>query len=319
MSGDQTTLDLQGAMTAGLAITGDYPGQVPVGSPGDDAGQQSADRVPVADRGADVGVSEEPVAGPEGADAGIPDPDFGDGVEGHEGRSFRFKSHDEAERGYRELQRKMTEIAEERKEFQKKLAEIEAKEAESRSIQDLGEKIGGIYDRMYEEVGKMDVEDPEYSKKVARLQAEAQTQIVLAQRETARPAAQVAPSADVPQLPATDVAEDYRLLFNREVAPRLAAAKVEATDPVYLYYADRVGSVDEQGNAVPLGKQVERAVSLTKTYYNKKAAQQRSRDNAPLQRHGGFSPTHPAQRAQNQAPATFGDIMDAALESRRIV
>jgi hypothetical protein len=335
MSGDQTTLDLQKAMQAGLVIGDDHPGSPSGGGPGDDAGRFADDETdPAREPEKDGADNPEPVDEPGEFDAddedggGIPDPDFERSDPA--GKDYRFKSQEEAERGYRELQKKLTEISEERKKFREKLAEIEAREAESKKVKDLGEKIQGIYDAMYDEVGKLDPDDPEYSKQVARLQADAQTRIFVAQRETERATEDAGAGSGSPddsgegetddgpsQVPATNEAETYLTLFKKEVAPRLAAAKIDSSDPVYLYYADRVGTVDDNGNPVPLARQVEQAIRLTRNYYNKRAAKRRSEQNAPLPR-GGQGPSHPAQNSAGQKPVAFADIVNSALETRRI-
>lgn len=280
-----------------------------------------------------------------GSSSAAPNP-TGDPAADHEPPAFRFTSHEEAERGYKELQRQMTAMAEEKKSLMSQLsekAEADARAAaEEAGNQEFLEFATQRRAQVLKEIEAMDPDKPEYSDEVAAAYARADLDIfrksqAFSETFSAAPPAPQNPAADndtnsqhqaAPSDLPTDATQirDYVNTFisSEEIG-------LEKDDPLFWTYASQAPEKDESGQPLPLESQIQWAVEQTRLYSSRvlqrnqaavadsaqRRAEAHSRQEMPLGRAGATAPGVRTQPAAD-APVSLSDAVEAAKELRRL-
>lgn len=185
----------------------------------------------------------------------------------------RFKSHEEAERGYRELQGKTTRAEQRAAEAERELAAIwgaeerrKQREAADLSFTDFAAERR---EAAMAEIDELDLDAPDYKKKVAQAWARAdrdifnfrQEQPAGGAAETPAPTGTETPAAGTPPGAAAGV-EEVRAYAKETIVK----AGFDAEDPLFWIFASRAPAVKETGESIPLDEQIQWAIDQTKTY-----------------------------------------------------
>lgn len=264
--------------------------------------------------------------------------------------SYRFKTHSEAEKGYKNLQSEHTRIAQENAELKRSLEarEREKTEAAAREQAETEFRTYAADQRlaMLDEIDALNPDDPEYKKQVAAIQAKTDLAIFTARQNAPLSAAQAKPpvkpgaapatepgaaTAATPQAAAPAADKDAVVAYTREkiTAPDIGLA---ADDPLFWTFALRAPKEDDSGNTLTLDDQISWAVEQTKNYHAsirtgadpqqaqqkaEAAARERAAREQPLGRSGAARP--PAEAAAGGQPAYgIADALADVREMRRI-
>lgn len=242
---------------------------------------------------------------------------------------YRFRSHEEAEEGYRHLQREKT-IAEQRaKVLEAELQKI--KNAEKRRQEETKE------DEAFEayatqrhmqalmEIDELDPDDPDYKKKVAACWARSQRDIRKWQPRDTERVEEKQETTDIGSVPHEDTLARIRAYTNEFIVKEGLAEN----DPLFWHYAAQAPVLDEQGRELPLDAQIRWAIAQTRNYHAAILAEQRRRWEAeasargretaqreiPLGRSAAEKPPGETEPAR---PISLAEALDSALEQRRL-
>lgn len=237
----------------------------------------------------------------------------------------RFKSHEEAEKGYKNLQGKLTRI-------EQKLAAIEKgeqtrsqKEAEERKARTQAEAETKLNDfaikrnrEMLDEIDGLDPDAPDYRDQAAKLQAKAWMDIRQFERsmQTEAPPEENSPTS--PAEGGEPPPPDFEAKSAVEQA--LKAAKIKPDDPVFAHYARHVPTQDPDGRPLTLDEQVQKAITWTNNYRASQKKQYRQQIEQPLDRANAGrrgSGGNKSEKIDTEA-FTLSDALDAAQRRRTV-
>jgi hypothetical protein len=242
--------------------------------------------------------------------------------ESPEEKAYRFKSQEEAEKGYRHLQAEMTRAKQEAARLRKEMEEAREKAERAQRAEQADEEYENYVterlEQSYAEIDELDDDDEDYQKKVAKINARAQREISQKQRElyggqdsfarreeAGEPGEPERPEADATAESRTVPAEDR----GKIVLEKTSREGIDpANDPVFAGYAAMAPL--EMG----FEEQVEWAIDKTKEY----RAGLKTRDTEveqPLERGGpGRSNTLRPQKVPDETETT---ALDRALKDAR--
>lgn len=341
---EQTTPDLDSIMTDGRAnFTGDVAPDSGLDDPGpakdEDLliGAPGGDLVPPSDTPPEA-QTEAPVSQPAAQipaalqDAASPPLETQE-APAQPPKPLRFKSHDEAEKGYQHLQREKT-LADQKvqaltEELQRrKMQEQSAREqeAEEQAFVDFAQ---GRNEQALKEIDELDPDDPEYRKKAAAAWTRANKDIRFWQKnktETAVPPADATRPATAPPTPAqTDPAPAITYVHEK-----LAAAGIPKDDLLFWKIARDAPATDPQGQPLDFDAQIAWALAETKTYRDSlmgpgnvspaaaALAERRTKEAQARDLPLGRSPADRASVAEPPTPISMADAIHFAQEKRRL-
>lgn len=257
---------------------------------------------------------------------------------------FRFKSHDEAEKGYKESQKVITSLSEKSKALEKEntdLRDAEARKKETQAANQAFEEFStGRNLQALEEIDKLDPDDADYKRKVAGAWARAHADIRNYAPEA--PAAAVA-AAKVDAAAAADTTarqptgeikqEDVDAIRNytRSFISKPENGGLEPDDILFWSIASHAPQANDKGEPIPLDNQIKWALDQTNKYLSRKskgmseeeriaaanaASAERARSELPLGRSGAERSA--AVRDENEQPLSLSDAVTASLEARRL-
>ena len=273
----------------------------------------------------------------------------------HPETALRFKSHEEAEKGYREVQGKATKAEQRASELErenlalKEARDLEKTEKEQKAalaasrtkVLEFGK---GRKKQALEAIDALDPDDPEYRDKAADLLTQADIDIYEnyrqnqqtppAEKPAEKPAVEdpIVANAKAGKPPGAEetTAREYMI-------DKVKAAGIAEDDEFFWLIAGRTPSVDEKGERIEFDRQIDWALEQTKNYHSKregkfkesieKEAGAKGRKNQeeelPLGRGGnpaGPGVTEPGKEknAEEQKPFGLNDAMDFALSTRKL-
>jgi chaperonin cofactor prefoldin len=259
----------------------------------------------------------------------------------------RFKSHEEAERGYRELQGKTTRAEQEAAEARRKLAELEAAQAaqnerrvadarRAEADQAIDDYMAERTEKALEEIEALDPDDPEHRKKVARIYARRDSDVrKFAQNPAGKDGKPIGAATEgdqqvsSPPLPAERpppappvvpaAAESRRVQVREYIDGRARAAQIDPEDELWVGVSLTTPTKDADGKSLSLDEQIEWTISR---YNERRAAiQARARQAAHLPMgEGASAPRSPGSAGGDTAPTAvgLGDAIARANERRRL-
>lgn len=237
----------------------------------------------------------------------------------------RFKSLEEAEKGYKNLQAEFTRTTQRLKEFEgKENAQKQAEEeaAATQAVATAFEEFAvSRRVQLLDEIGALDPDAADYTQQVAKLQAKADKDIYLAGRQYAvkPPAASPPANPDAPKVTPEQV-QDYVRSYIAQ--PKIG---IKADDSYFWLVCASAPATDAKGNKLTLDQQITWAVQQTKSYHSRftpPAAPANAINNAqnleqPLGRTGNQAPPAPGT-TQRKEPLSLSDAVDAAAQTRRL-
>lgn len=255
----------------------------------------------------------------------------------------RFKSHEEAEKGYQHLQRDKTmvdqRVAALTEELQRIKSQEQAKQerdAEETAFMDFAQSRN---EQALKEIDELDPDDPEYRKKAASAWARANKDIRYfsntsgkpPQSPSAAPNQQAAPpapeAADAALSPPDQDASAKAVSYVKE---KLTAAKIPQDDLLFWKIARDVPATDPQGKPLDLDTQINWAIAETQNYraailgntgISPDAAAEADRKARATQAQHlplGHSPADRAAVTPPAAPVSMTDAISFAQEQRRL-
>jgi hypothetical protein len=249
----------------------------------------------------------------------------------------RFKTHDDAETGYKNLQGEKTRLEQRIKSLESENAEFK-KSATAGQIQtDLAkadEEIEQFEIAKNKEalaaINKLDPDDPDHEGKVAAIWAKANREVRKFENQKLGSIETRVAAAENTTAEAKTREEEIEAVRThiREVISSEEHG-LEQDDPVFWYFASRAPAQDEQGEKMSLDEQIGWALENTKNHYAKirgtihkeqeVAAAARGREhqekNLPLSRSAA---TRSASKAEDARPVSLDDALKEVRESRRI-
>jgi len=324
----ETTLDLDSVMRDGMEIfTGEPKADVPESEPITQTDTE-ADSPPEDGEAAVAQASDADAAvDTENADADADAPPAEDETSAKtppEPKTFRFKSHEEAERGYRNIQSEKTRAEQKARELEDKLQALtraeQAKEARGKAEDAFVEFAAERRRKALDAIDALDEEEPEYRKQVARLLAEADRDIH---------------GFDWRQFEATPVETPAEAPVNevgqREMVETMAldaGLNHEADLAMFRMVAGRTPEIDEQGRPMNFENQVHWAINETKALlqsqrerFMERQKQQASEQNArtlAAEAPMGRSAAVPTVQDKTVVPRSLDDAVQRAMDSRRL-
>jgi hypothetical protein len=244
-----------------------------------------------------------------------------------EEKSFRFKSHEEAENGYRHLQSAKTRAEAEaerlRVELQKATDAERTKKELAEKDEDLLEFMADEHEKALDAIDGLDPDDEGYRKDVARIWAEKDSAVEVRKRDLyqTEEAETPAPAAETD---ASDESKGWDVVESR--------ARDEEIDPEDQHFLDSCTLAPRKGadgNELSFEEQIDWAVHRTKDYHTKQERQFRERqkkaakkksdahqeENLPL----GRSPADRRAEVPDKVPVvTLNDAVEGVLEERRL-
>ncbi|MCX5818445.1 MAG: hypothetical protein NT047_00805 [Deltaproteobacteria bacterium] len=253
--------------------------------------------------------------------------------------AFRFKSHPEAERGYKELQGRTTKAEQRAKDAEDELNRIKNadqikadKDVAKAKIVDFATERKA---QALTAIDELDPEDPEYRKNAAKILSTADIDIFDHYREHGTKApATAAEEKPVRGKPAGDTpADDQVDEVYRYTQGKITDEGLEPTDPLFWTFAREAPVTDAKGERTPLDTQIAWAVSQTKLYHEKIQAKTKEADEAASKRRvlqkqeqdiplgrttmgGGETPA--GKTAETDKSVSLADAVESALEQRRL-
>lgn len=243
----------------------------------------------------------------------------------------RFKSHEEAERGYRELQGKTTKAEQRAAELETELTRIrdagKVEEAKAKNKTDLITYATTRRAQALEAIDGLDPDAADYRNQAASVLAAADADVLdyrdtlpAATHRREQPAATPAVGGD----DATDTVKYVQATLQK---PEIG---LEADDPLFWTFAGQAPTAKANGEPIPFDDQITWAVEKTKSYHNKlrgtdpakreeeAAARSRTLQEQDLSLGRGGS-TRPAGADKGaEKPVSLSDAIDGALEQRRL-
>ncbi len=246
-------------------------------------------------------------------DQPAPEPDPGD-TQPEPKPDYRFKDHEEAEKGYKHLQGRATRAEQRAAELQKQLEDynnrLEAIEADRLKAQETERQKS--YQRWYTErteaaiknIENLDPTSPTYHREVAQQWADLALD---AQQKAAEVQQASAPPPTAPQPPGPPPAPEPD---PTEVLQAVEAAGIDPNDPLFRSYA-QMAPPDKE-----LSDQIQWVKTKMNDYLASKTASARQRTAQPMTRSGSGKPeSEPPEAAKEYS---FGDVLDTAVDSRRL-
>ncbi len=341
--GSQITPDLDGMMTEGRAI---FDGSLP---PDIEAGAALVVRPGLPGPGKEEEeAGGAPLAAPKNAGGEKP----GENVPGAETETdpnktkedklpdaeLRFKSHEEAEKGYRHLQGEKTKAeqraaaAEEELERIKKAEQLKEKAAQKKT--EMVKNAAARRKQALDEIDALDPEAADYRDKAADILARADLDVwehLRADGTTRQPTE--AEKKAVDKMPAGDGDDKGAEELVTTIQERIAKEGLDKEDELFWMYAGQAPERDGQGKPLDLEGQLAWAITKTKEYHNKfqkaakseteKEAVEKSRkkqgEELPLGTGARIVTGGPgADKAGEDKPVSLADAVEAAMEQRRI-
>jgi hypothetical protein len=250
---------------------------------------------------------------------------------------FRFKTHSEAEKGYKELQGRTTKAEQRAKAVEEELnrvknaERIKAEAAATRAT--IIDYAATRRAKALEEIDALDPDDADYRKKAATCLSQADIDIyehyqTHGRSEAPSPTAVDTTAGDEP--PAAD-AENV----TKYVQEKIIAEGFEATDPLFWQYAGHAPITDEKGRPITLDAQIQWAVSQTKQYHENIRTKLKAEDeirvaeevrkkqaaDLPLGRGtsaGAKGADKGPAAAQEDKPVSLSDAVEFAQDRRRL-
>lgn len=245
---------------------------------------------------------------------------------------FRFKSQDEAEKGYKHIQAENTRITERNKQLTEQIATRELdqqQQAQTEAVSlELEKAAQEMRMKLLDDIDALDPDDPAYRKQVAALQARADIAVARASSMFLPRAVTAPPPSPLP--PVTDNSTEVEQLrvYTRDViaAPEIG---LDPADPLFWSFAAQAPATDAQGQDIPLDGQIQWAVEQTKNYHARlfqndparvaesasRSASQHALKGMPMGRAASGAP--PVSREQKE-PLSLSDALDEAINLRRL-
>lgn len=263
---------------------------------------------------------------------------------------FRFKSQEEAEKGYKNIQSEKTRLEQRakaleeeltvlRQEREKQTREASAAEAEKTFLEYCTER----HEQALTEIDQLDPEAPDYRKKAANIWAKKDADI---RRKDIEMRPGVSAGADkgstgtehpagAARTPAGDgAATDPVTQVHRYVEETIAAAGLPSDDPLFWMYAQQAPDKDAAGAPLDLDRQIEWALEKTNNYRaslldgaNKKKTDEANargrQEQLRTQPMGRVAtergaPPGGGKEADNLKPVSLDEAVEFALEKRRL-
>lgn len=182
--------------------------------------------------------------------------------ETEKGKDKRFKTHDDAEEGYRNLQSKSTRLEEENKALKQRLTSQQEAEAIKKSREEEGKKFRefakGRTKKTLQAIDELEPEEDDYQDKVADIWADHNTELRQFDLEHRQEASS---PASPRQEPAADDGWAY-------VTGKAKEAEVDPNDDYFLTVCQRAPKTTEDGKPIPLDDQIGWAIKEYKTYHS---------------------------------------------------
>lgn len=236
-----------------------------------------------------------------------------------ERKALRFKSHEEAEKGYRNIQSMKTKVEQENRDLQARIAAIEDARQKAIADQEFDTKYLDYSETRHkaalDAIDELDPDDEAYQKKVARAWAEKDRDIRRFEREAA-----VVPTQQPEQAPDTSGALEF-------VKEQAVSSDIDPDDLFFKQTCERTPTVDEAGNQMSFGDQVAWAISQTKEYHAEqhKRFQERQKAEADKKNKAFTKREEPLGRGGTVKPSpavansvSLNDALEAAMDSRRL-
>jgi hypothetical protein len=262
-------------------------------------------------------------------------------VEAAKAAGFRFTSHGEAERGYKESQKVITSLSEKTKTLEQEnlgLKNAEQRKKDTAAAGQAFEEFATTRNvQALNEIDKLDPDDKDYRKNVAAAWARANRDI----REYVAPAPAApapAPAAAAPAGPAASpdpaqVQKDLDEIKNYagSIISKPENGGFDPNDILFWSIASQAPSVNEKGEPIPLDDQIKWALNQTNKYLSSKGkgmseadriaeanrkAEDRARTEMPLGR--SASERSAAVRDDEDRPLSLSDAVTQTLEMRRL-
>jgi len=255
----------------------------------------------------------------------------------------RFTNHDEAEKGYKNLQAEYTRVTQHNKELTGKLTAQEQAEKQKQAEETVSAKFETFATerrtKLLDEIDALDPDAPDYRTQVAKAQARADKAILLAGRsfntsaaQPATPVEAVAAANPDREAAAPDASVPDKEKVRNYVREKIAAPEIGGLDPddtLFWMYASHAPVQDADGKNLSLDDQIQWAVEQTKTYHSKiiprdpkqdidtavQNANANQRIDMPLGRASSGAP--PADPGKS-APVSLSDAIDEANNRRRL-
>jgi len=174
-------------------------------------------------------------------------------------KDFRFKSHEEAEKGYTNVQGKNTRLEQEMKKLKNELDTLKTAEAKKEKLAEIDQKVEDYaverHKESLTEIDALDPDDKEYQDNVAKIWAKKDRDIRKFEREH---------SVD---LSTTETPEEEEEDPNKEALELVKTiAKdndLDSDDPLFIAYCSQAPTEKEDGTHIKLDEQIKWAVQKT--------------------------------------------------------
>jgi hypothetical protein len=252
--------------------------------------------------------------------------------------AFRFTTHDEAEKGYKESQKVITSLSEKNKALELEAQNLRTAEArkkeEATATANFTEFSTNRNFQALEEIDKLDPDQPDYKKNVAAAWARAHVDI--RNYVPAAPAPVIA--APAPVITAEVAApvikqEDMNAIRNytRTVISKPENGGFQPDDILFWSIASHAPSKDDKGEPIALDDQIKWALDQTNKYLSAKGkgmseaervaaankiATERAKTEMPLGRSGAERAA--AVNNEEDKPLSLSDAVTQSLEMRRL-
>ena len=272
-------------------------------------------------------------------------------------KPFRHKTHEEAERSYANLMSRTTRAEQDNARLRKQLEEIEAAKEKARRDEQIrtqkDEFIANKYEEANRAVENLDPDDPEYHSQTAKIWAGVHRAIetfepTIEEDQPRRGGAEGLPRAseyiqdnnrgeptgpegvsppDGPDAAPSDtegesVGEQLTVeQIYQKIDTVLSEKKpgFDREDPAFISFCSRAPDKDASGRLLSLDEQIDYAVQATKAHYDKIRRDLLQTSAQPMNK-GAAAPFAGAghQGQQQESTETFGDIVDAAVQSHTL-
>lgn len=253
---------------------------------------------------------------------------------GDEAKETRFKSHDDAEEGYRNLQSKTTKVEQENARLKQELDELKNADKRKEEAQKASKDFEEFAEKRYEEalssIDELDPDDAEYNKNVAKIWAKRDGEIRLYEREHGLTGARETAPATV-ETGTGKTPEEEETAARAYVAQKATEAKIDPKDPGWQFLCTQAPT-EIGGKVLSFEEQVAWAIEEKKNYdaYRtsrqgmtdaekeaeaKKKSEQRQNQELPL----GRGPSSTKKAGEETAkPVTLDDALQMVMEERTL-
>lgn len=246
--------------------------------------------------------------------------------------ALRFTNHEEAEKGYKNLQGEHTRLAEENKALKTKIDAEETdrlrKTAEETADYDLVTFATTRRRTMLDEIDALDPDVPDYRDQVAGIQAKADRDIFKQSKTVI--AAPPAPARPQPQPAANTKPVDTEQVISY-VKDKITSVDIglDKDDELFWLMTQQTPDKDQSGNTLTLDQQIQWAADQTINYRSRilgrdrnqqlddttRTAETNRRRDMPLGRHAADAPT---TGKGDDKPVSLADAVDSAKNMRRL-